>query len=281
MVTPEYFSALGIQILKGRGFTEQDVARGEPVAIVNETFARKYLSNLDPLAQRVVVAQVVPHGKKLGPPIEWHVVGIYRDVHNEGVRGKGFPEINVPFWQSPWPDAAIEVRTAGDPAGMINSIAAVVQSVDPELGLQEARTMDQLVDESLAGDWFATIFLVAFAGMALLLAAIGIYGVMSFAVVQRTHEIGLRMALGAGRAQVLRLVLKEGLSLAIVGLLMGIGGTYFVGRIMKSILYGISAADPASAGAVIAVLLLSALFACYIPARRATRVDLMVALRAE
>jgi putative ABC transport system permease protein len=281
MVTPEYFSALGIQILKGRGFTEQDMAGSEPVAIVNETFARKYLSTLDPLAQRVVVAQVVPGAKKLGPPIEWHVVGIHRDVHNEGIRGKGSPEINVPFWQSPWPDAAIEVRTAGDPASMINSIAAVVQSVDPELGLQQARTMDQLVDESLAGDWFATIFLVAFAGMALLLAAIGIYGMMSFAVAQRTHEIGLRMALGAGRAQVLRLVLKEGLSLAIVGLLVGIGGTYFVGRIMKSILYGISAADPASAGAVIAVLLLSALFACYIPARRATRVDPMVALRAE
>lgn len=280
MVTPEYFSTFGISIIKGRSFTEQDLPRSIPVAIVNETFVRKYLSDVDPLTQRVAIEQLVP-GAKAGPPIEWSIVGVYRDVHNAGVRGTGFPEINVPFWQSPWPDAAIEVRTAGDPASMMKSAAAVVQSVDPDLGLQQARTMDQIVDEFLAGDWFATIFLATFAAMALLLAGIGIYGVMSFSVAQRTREIGLRMALGAGRAQVLRLVLREGLSLAIVGLLLGAGGTYFVGSIMKSMLYEVTAADPVSVGAVIAVLLFAALLACYVPARRATRVDPMVALRAE
>ena len=139
--------------------------------------------------------------------------------------------------------------------------------------------MDQLVEESLGGDRFATVFLAAFAAMALLLSAIGIYGVMSFTVAQRTHEIGLRMALGAARAHVLRFVLQEGITFALLGLLIGSCGSYFVGRIMKSILYEVRPTDPATISGVIAVLLLSALLACYIPARRATCVDPMVALR--
>lgn len=279
MVTPEYFRTFGIEILKGRTFTERDVAGDLPVAVVNETFARKYLNDVDPLTQRVVVEQPMPGTRTLGPAIEWQIVGVYRDVHNDGVRGEGFPEINVPFWQSPWPSASIEVRTDGEPAEMTGSVAAVVQSIDPDLGLNRVRTMDELVEESLGGDRFATVFLATFAAMALLLSGIGIYGVMSFTVAQRTHEIGLRMALGAGRAQVLGLVLKEGISLALVGLLIGLGGTYFVGRVMKSILYEIKPTDPATIGAVIVVLLLCALLACYIPARRATLVDPMVALR--
>ena len=281
MVTPTYFRTFGIQIVEGRSFTGQDVAGAVPVAVVNETFARKYLSNVNPLTQRVVVERLIPGGARLGPPIEWQIVGVYSDVHNNGVRGEDSPEINVPFWQSPWPDAGIEVRTSGDPAGIINSVAAAVQSVDSDLGLDQVRTMDQIVDESLGDDRFATIFLATFAAMALLLAAIGIYGVMSFAVAQRTHEIGLRMALGAGRAQVLRFVLQEGVSLALLGLLVGLGGAYFVGRVMKSILYEVTAIDPIGVGTVTAVLLLAALFACYIPARRATQVDPMVALRNE
>ena len=281
MVTPEYFRAFGIQILKGRSFNEQDVSGGLPVAIVNETFARKYLSNVDPLAQRVMVDKLVPGARTAGPPVEWQIVGVYRDVHNAGVRNEGFPEINVPFWQNPWPDASIEVRTSGDPAAMSGNVAAVVQSVDPDLGLAEVRTMDQLVEESLGGARFATVFLAAFAGMALLLAAIGIYGVMSFAVAQRTREIGVRMALGAARTQVVRLVLQEGVSLALVGLLIGLCGSYFVGRVMKTLLYEVKANDPATIASVIAVLLICTLVACYIPARRATQVDPMIALRNE
>src|SRR5438270_198008 len=281
MVTPEYFDTFGIEIVRGRSFTEQDVAGALPVAIVNETFARKYLSNVDPLMQRVLVQRLVPGATSLGPPIEWQVVGVYRDVHNAGVRREGFPEINVPFWQSPWPDAAIEVRTSGHPASMTGSVAAVVQSVDPDLGIDRVRTMDELVEESLGGDRFATVFLATFAGMALLLAAIGIYGVMSFAVAQRTHEMGLRIALGAGRAQVLRLILQEGVSLAILGLFVGLCGTYFVGRLMKSLLYEVGATDPATIGAVTTVLLASALLASCLPAHRATQVDPMVVLRNE
>jgi putative ABC transport system permease protein len=281
MVTPEYFRTFGIRIDKGRVFTEQDTAGGLPVAVVNQTFAKKYLSNVDPLTQRVVVDQLIPGVTKLGPPIEWQIVGVYHDIHNGGVRGDGFPEIDVPFWQCPWPQAGLAVRTFGDPASMTKSIAAVVRTVDPDLPLDQVKTMDQLVHESLASDRFSTVLFGSFAGVALLLAAIGIYGVMSFAVAQRTHEIGLRMALGAGPQQVLRLVLREGMLLAFAGLVVGLAGTYFVGRLMKTILYQVNALDPAAIGAVTAVLLLSALLACYIPARRATQVDPMVALRDE
>jgi putative ABC transport system permease protein len=279
MVTPEFFKTFGIHIEKGRAITEQDVAGGLPIAAVNETFAKKYLSNVDPLTQRLVVEQLIPGVTKLGPPIEWQIVGVYHNVHNGGVRGDGFPEIVVPFWQSPWPQAGLAVRTFGDPGSMTKSITAVVRSVDPNLPLDQVKTMDQLVDESLAGDRFSTVLFSSFAGVALLLAAIGIYGVMSFAVAQRTHEIGLRIALGAGPHQVLRLVLGEGMLLAFVGLLVGLAGTYFVGRVMKTLLYQVNAMDPAAISAVASVLLLSAFFACYIPARRATQVDPMVALR--
>jgi putative ABC transport system permease protein len=281
MVTPEYFRTFGIRMVQGRALTEQDAAGGLPVAVVNETFAKKYLSKVDPLMQRVVVEQLIPGVTKLGPPIEWQIVGVYHDVHNGGVRREGFPEIDVPFWQSPWPQAGLAVRTFGDPANMTKSIAAVVRSVDPDLPVDQVKTMDQLVHESLANERFSTALFASFAGVALLLAAIGIYGVMSFAVAQRTHEIGLRIALGAGPQQVLRLVLQEGMLLALVGLGVGLGGTYFVGRLMKTILYQVNSLDPAAISAVAAVLLLSALLACYIPARRATQVDPMVALRDE
>jgi putative ABC transport system permease protein len=279
MVTPEYFRTFGIPIARGRSFTEQDVAGGLPVAIVNETFVKKYLSNVDPLTQVVVVQQL--RLGTLGPPIEWHIVGVYHDVHNGGVRGEGFPEINVPLWQSPLPLIRISVRTGGDPASMANSIAAAVRSVDSDLPLDQVRTMEQLVDESLAGDRFATALFAAFAAVALTLAAIGIYGVMAFAVAQRTHEIGLRMALGAGPQQVLRLILQEGMLLALGGLVVGLAGAYFVGRLMRTVLYQVSEMDPAAISAVTVMLLFSALLACYIPARRATQVDPMVALREE
>src|SRR5229473_476506 len=225
MVTPEYFRTFGIRMITGRTFTEQDVAGSVPVAVVNETFLKKYLSKVDPLTQRVVVEQLIP--------------------------------------------------------SMTKSITAVVRTVDPDLPLDQVKTMDQLVHESLASDRFSTVLFASFAGLALLLAAIGIYGVMSFAVAQRTHEIGLRIALGASPRQVLRLVIGEGMLLALIGLGVGLAGTYFVGHVMKTVLYQVNAIDPAAISAVTGVLLLSALLACYVPARRATRVDPMVALRDE
>jgi putative ABC transport system permease protein len=281
MISPEYFNTFGIAITQGRPFNERDLAGGVPVTIVNEAFVKKFLSGMDPLKQRVSVEQLIPGQTKLGPAVEWQIVGVYRGVHNGGVRGDGFPEMNVPFEQSPWPQAGIAVRTSGDPGSMTKSIASVISTMDHDLPLDQVKTMDQLVEESLSGDRALTMLFATFAGVALILSAIGIYGVMSFAVAQRTHEIGLRMALGAGTKHVLQLIMREGLFLALTGLGIGLVGTYFVGRTMKSILYEITAIDPVAVSAVAAILLIAAMMACYIPAKRATAVDPMVALREE
>ena len=197
------------------------------------------------------------------------------------MRNDGFPEINVPFWQSPWPTAAMAVRTTGDPEAMIKSIAAAVHSLDPDLALAQVKTMDQIVGESLVGDRFISVLYGTFAVVALLLAAIGTYGVMAFMVAQRTHEIGLRIALGANREQVLKLVLKEGIALALIGLGIGLVGACLVGRAMRSTLYGVGTVDFGAFSVVSITLLASAVLACYFPAQRATKVDPMVALRYE
>jgi len=228
----------------------------------------------------VVVEQIIPGVTKLGPPIEWQIVGVYHDVRNRGVR-EGFPEIDVPFYQSPWPDAQMAVRTAGDPESMVKSIAAAVHSLDPDLALAQVKTMNQVVSESLVSDRFISVLYGTFAVVALLLAAIGTYGVMAYMVSQRTHEIGLRIALGANREQVLKLVLKEGIVLALIGLALGLAGACLVGRAMHSTLYGVGTVDFAAFSVVSITLVASALLACYFPAQRATKVDPMVALRYE
>jgi putative ABC transport system permease protein len=281
MVTPGYFETFGVRVVKGRHFTEQDTAEGARVAMVNEHFANRYFPGVDPLTQRVAVDQLVPGSLKIGPPVEWRIVGIFHNVRNgQGLR-EDQPEIYVPFWQSAWPQASVAVRTAGDPAGMIRSIAAAVNSIDPDLPLAGVKTMDQQVSEVLEVDRFGMVLYGSFAALALLLASVGIYGVMNFAVAQRTHEIGVRMALGARGANILSMVLKEGGTLALIGLLFGLGGAYLVGRAMNSTLYGVDAMDIGSFGAAALTLFAAALIACYLPARRASKVDPMVALRVE
>jgi putative ABC transport system permease protein len=206
---------------------------------------------------------------------------VFHNVRNgEGLR-TDFPEIYVPFWQCPWPQASVAVRTAGNPASVTKSIAAAVNAIDPDLPLAGVKTMDQQVSEVLAVDRFGMVLYGSFAVLALLLAAVGIYGVMAFAVAQRTQEFGLRMALGAGGRQILNLVLKEGGTLAFIGLGLGLGGAYLVGRAMRTMLYGVGALDVLAFGAAALVLLVTALLACYFPARRASRVDPMIALRHE
>jgi putative ABC transport system permease protein len=281
MVTPGFFDTFGIQMAKGRAFTDQDTAASVRVAIVNETFAKRYFAGVDPLTQRILVEQLIPGVTKLGPAQEWQIIGVYRNTHNGSIRNEGFPEIDVPFAQSPWPQASMAVRTTGDPATMSKSIAAAVHSVDPELALADVKTMDEIVSQSLVGDRFTTALYVSFASVALLLAAVGIYGVMAFAVAQRTHEIGLRMALGASQDHVLALILKEGIVLAAIGLAVGLVGACFVGRAMRGLLYGVGTIDVAAFSAVAITLFVAALLACYVPASRASKVDPMVALRYE
>jgi putative ABC transport system permease protein len=281
MVTPEYFSTFGIRLAQGRLLTEHDFAGGARAAVVNETFAKQYLSGADPLTQRILVPQLTPGVIKLGPPVEWQVVGVYHDLHNERMGEQTFPEVDVPFVQSPWPNADIVVRTSVEPSTVTKAIGALVQSIDPDLPLSRPRTMDQLLIESRAGGRFSAQLFGGFACLALLLAALGIYGVMSFTVAQRAHEIGVRMALGAGQGRVVGLVLKEGMVLALAGLALGLGGSYFVGRGMRSLLYQVGTMDVPAFSAVAAILLSSALLACYVPARRAAQVDPVQALRAE
>ncbi len=280
MVTPDFFKVFGTRIAQGRAFNDQDQAGGVQVAVVNENFAKKFLAGVDPLSQRILVEQLTPGVTKLGPPVTWQIVGVYRDVRN-GRLEEDFPEIDVPFWQSPWPQALISLRAGVEPENLTRNIAAIVQTMDPDLPLGQPRTMEQIMDRSLSQQRFTAGLFGGFAAIALLLAAVGIYGVMSFAVAQRTHEIGLRMALGAGHRNVLALILKEGMILAGVGLLLGLFGAYAVGKVMHGVLYNVAVFDFAAFAAVAAALLLAGLLACIIPAHRATLVDPMQALRQE
>jgi len=248
------------------------------VAIVNEAFAKRFLPGVDPLTQRLIIEELVPGQPRLGAPFEWQIVGVTRSVRNAGPR-REMEEIAVPYEQSPWPATTVAVRTAVDPESLRNTMAAIVTSMDPDLPMADVKTMDQIVDESLASDRFSAVLFGSFAALALLLAAVGVYGVMSFTVAQRTHEIGLRMALGAGRLDVLRGVLGEGLGTALLGIALGSLGAYGVGRVMQGMWYEVGAMDPIAFGAVAALLLMSATVACLIPARRAASVDPMVALR--
>jgi putative ABC transport system permease protein len=249
--------------------------------VVNETFVKRYFEGVDPLAQRIAVEELIPGVARLGPPVEWQIVGVFADVRNGGPQGEGFPEIDVPFRQSPWPTASLAIRTKADPDRLRTSVAAVVQSLDPDLPVTGVKTMDQVVDEGLAGNRFAAVLMGTFASMALLLAAVGIYGVMSFAVAQRTHEIGLRMALGAPRSHVLGLMLLMGGRLVLVGLGVGIAASLAATRLLRSQLFGVEATDPLAYAAVVVLLGAVTLLACYVPARRAAGVDPMVALRQE
>jgi putative ABC transport system permease protein len=279
MVSPEFFRTFGIRISKGRAFTAQDRAGAPPVAIVNQTFVNRYLKNQDPLTKRLLIEQLIPGETRLGPPVEWQIVGVYSDVHNAGPRSDGFPEIDVPFLQSPWPSAALAVRTAGEPTAVTRSLAAVVRGIDADLPLADVKTMETLVEESIANDRFNTLLFAGFSGIALVLAAFGIYGVMAFVVAQRTHEIGLRMALGAGRRTVLRQIVRDGMTTAVAGTAIGSVGAYFVARAMRGLVFGAATVDWITLSIVALTLLATALVACLIPAARAASVDPLVALR--
>jgi putative ABC transport system permease protein len=280
MVTFGFFKTFEIRMVKGRPFNEQDDAGNAHVAVVNETFVRRYLTGLDPLTEQVLVEQLIPGVAKFGPEIAWQIVGVYRDVRN-GSPIQDEPEMDVPFAQSPWPQAMVALRSAEDPEVLGKSINGIVQSLDPELPVSNLRTMDQMLHEMLSGIRFMAFLFAGFAAVALVLAAVGIYGVMSFTVAQRTHEIGLRMALGAGRRRVLALILKEGMALAVVGFALGLVGAYGTGKIMSSVFLRVAGFDYGAFGGVAAVLLLAGLLACFVPAHRATRVDPMQALRRE
>ncbi len=244
-VSPDYFKTFGIRVVKGRTFTGQDTAASVRVAMVNEEFATRYLNGLDPLQQRVAIEEIIPGLPKLGPEIYWQIVGVFHNVRYGDFR-EPYPEVDVPFEQSLSPSVSIQVKT-----------------------------------ESLGEDRYTMVLFASFAVVALLLAAVGIYGLMAFAVAQRTNEIGLRLALGASRGNVIWLILQQASLLAAVGLAVGFGGAVLVGRTMRSTLYGVGAVDASVIVAVGLILFVTALFASYLPARRAAMIDPMKALRTD
>ena len=280
MVTPDYFKTYGIQIESGRAFTDQDTAATVPVAMVDQDFVKKFLQGKNPLLQRVLVEQLIPGVTKLGPPIAWQIVGTFHNVHTADQRDPR-PQMLIPFMQIPWPTAEFGVRTAENPATMLASIAAAVHQVDPVVALAEPKTMDELRDESMASERYTLTLFTCFAAIALFLAALGIYGVMSFSVAQRAHEIALRMALGATRNRVVAIVVRDGVILATIGTGIGLIGAYFIGRAMQSLLFGVGALDISAFASVAAVLLAASVLACFLPARRAASVEPMRVLRTE
>ncbi|MFL6280325.1 MAG: FtsX-like permease family protein, partial [Vicinamibacterales bacterium] len=273
--------AFGIRMLRGRPFTDRDRAGAIAVAIVNETLAKRYLPGVDPLTQRVVMPQLFP-GKWLpGPPVECQIIGVRADIRDINPINDGTPAIEVPFWQSPWPFVRVALQTEGDPAGVRREVAAVIRSIDPDLPMGDVRTIDQLVSESLVSDRFNSALFGGFALMALILAAVGIYSVMSFAVARRTQEIGVRMALGADRTHILRRIVGEGMTTAATGAAIGSLGAYYAATAMRGIVTGMMRLDPLVFISVTATLLFAALMACVVPAMRAASVDPLVALRRE
>jgi putative ABC transport system permease protein len=279
-ISPDYFRTFGIQVMQGRAFTEQDTATSVHVAIVNQEFANRFLKGMDPLRQRLSIAQLIPGSPQLGPEVEWQIVGVCHNVRYGDFRDDN-PEVDVPFAQSLSPNVTIGVRTAEDPAAMSRTIAAAVHSVDFQIALANVRTMDQVREESLGEDRYTMVLFAGFAAVALLLAAVGIYGLMAFAVAQRTQEIGLRLALGSGKLRVIWLILKEASLLAAIGLGIGLAGSVLVGRTMRATLYGIAAMDFAVIVSVAVILFFTAMFASYLPARRAASIDPMHALRTD
>src|SRR6266550_3174069 len=279
MVTAGYVDTLGIRMTKGRTIDEHDTDASPRVAMVNEYFVNRFLRGADPLTQRILMDVQRP-GAPPAKPVEWQIVGVFHDIRGAGVREDN-SEIDVPFSQNPWPRVSVIIKTDGDPKSVIKSVGAAVNSVDPDLPLAGVRTIDEIVSESLAIDRFSVVLFASFGALGLLLAAVGIYGVMAFGVAQRTHEFGVRIALGAQRPKVIGLVLKEGTVLAVIGGMIGFGGAYLVGRAMQSTLYGVAALDVRAFGAVFFLLLLSAWLACLLPALRASRVEPLVALRHE
>jgi putative ABC transport system permease protein len=275
-VSPEYFRTLGIPLLKGRYLSEQDDQNAPPVMVISETMARRYFPNEDPIGMRLKTGGCTE--------CDWTtIVGVVGDVKNEGIGDEIAPAMYCPFVQESFNIRmmTLALRTEVDAASMIASVRREVNSIDPDLALADIRTMEQLMSKSLGQSRYRGVLLGIFAIIALTLAAVGIYGVIAYAVSQRTREIGIRIALGARKLDIFRMVVGHGMILSLIGVAIGVAASLILTRFLASLLYGVSSTDPATFTSVALLLIGVALLACSIPARRATRVDPMNALRHE
>jgi predicted permease len=272
LVTPGYFRAIGIPVIKGRTFAE-DEGPGQPVTVmVNETLARRFFPGEDAIGKRLIVLDEKPH----------EIVGVVGDARQWGLDKPADPEIYFSYGQMSFDNGAVfVVRTNVEPSTLSDGVRRAVREADHDAPVSSVKTMEQVVADSTAQRRFNTVLMTCFAGVALLMAAIGLYGVISYSVAQRVQEIGIRMALGAQVGNVLRMVLWNGLKLALAGVLLGVAVSFALTRVLAGLLYGVSATDPSIFLAGSAFLVAVALLACYVPARRATKVDPMTALRYE
>ncbi len=271
LVSPDYFRTLEMPLVQGRFFTDADKLDAPPVVIINQALATRYWPNESPLGKRLRLP--TQEG-----PVWATIVGIVGDLHHRGLDQPVKPEFYVPLSQAPYPAVILAARSQQDPSGLTNAIRGAVQAIDPTLPIAHVRTLEQVISDSVAPRRLSVVLLAVFAGIALVLASVGIYGVMSFLVVQRTHEIGVRMALGAQRSDVLRLVIAHAGTLIGAGTILGLIAALFSTSILRSVLYEVSALDVPTFLLVTILLAAVALLASYIPARRATRADPMIAL---
>jgi putative ABC transport system permease protein len=277
-ISPDYFRAMGIRLLRGRFFDAQDQAETKPVCMIDDTFAAKHWPGQDPLGKRVKFGAHISDNEN--PWME--VVGVVNHVKHYGVDQDSRIEMYLPYTQSPIPSFTLVIKTAGDPTGVAAAVASAVRSVDADVPLYQVQTLESINSDRVAERRLAAILITLFGILALLLAAVGIYGVMSYAVTQRSHELGIRMALGAQRRDILRLVIGGGMGLAFLGLSIGLVAAFFgLAPLVKSVLFQVTATDPPTYTFSPALLLAVAFLACWIPAKRATRVDPMIALRYE
>jgi putative ABC transport system permease protein len=267
---------MGIRVVRGRPFGPEDVQSSRGVVVVDEEMVQRFWPDQDPIGKRIT------RGNPQDPAANWvEVVGVVEHTAHEGLDADARVQLYYPYGQIPQRAMTFAVRTSGEPMSSTGAIRAAVQRVDKDMPLTRARTMDAMMSAAVGQRRFSMMLLAMFSGLAALLAALGIYGVMSYSVQQRTHELGIRLALGAERPGVMRLVVRQGMELAILGVLLGAFGGLWLTRLLQAQLYGISPRDPVTFVSVAVLLAIVALAATFIPAMRATRVDPVVALRRE
>ncbi|HVG21091.1 MAG TPA: ABC transporter permease [Blastocatellia bacterium] len=275
-VNLDYFRTMKIPFIKGRDFTPRDDTQSQAVAIINESFARLHYPDEDPIGKRV------KPGISVGGQPPWReIVGVVKDVKHSSLSRESGAELYLPHAQLPFSSMSLVVRTEGDPRAVAKAVQAEVAALDKDIPLYQVKSLDQYLGNAVAQPRLSAMLFGVFAVVALVLSAVGLYGVMTYSVTQRTHEIGIRMALGAQQSDVLKLVVGKGLALALAGVAIGLAASYFLTRLMSSLLFGVSATDPATFIVISVILTGVALGASFMPARRATKVDPMVALRYE